>query len=52
MISQDKAYGDNPPNESIPKGAVLIFDIELLKIDGKSMDEVNGINGKSFKILF
>ena len=34
-FKQDKAYGDNPPDDSIPKGATLIFDIELLKIDGK-----------------
>jgi len=32
-VSPDKAYGDNPPGDDIPKGATLIFDIELLKID-------------------
>ena len=35
IFFQDKAYGDNPPGDSIPKNAVLIFDIELIKIEGK-----------------
>jgi len=38
-VSPDKAYGDNPPGDDIPKGATLIFDIELLKIDGESENE-------------
>ena len=45
LSCQDKAYGDNPPGDSIPKGATLIFDIELLKIDGKGADEGKIIQG-------
>ena len=49
---QDKAYGDNPPGDSIPKNAVLIFDIELLKIEGKDVDEANQIIGKIESFIY
>jgi FKBP-type peptidyl-prolyl cis-trans isomerase len=32
VIPTDKAYGDNPPSPSIPKGADLVFDITLHSI--------------------
>ena len=43
---QDKAYGDDPPSDSIPKGATLIFEIELLEINGKKEHEVSNGSGK------
>ena len=44
--SQDKAYGDDPPSDSIPKDATLIFEIELLEINGKKEHEVSNGSGK------
>jgi peptidylprolyl isomerase len=32
VIPADLAYGDNPPTASIPPGATLIFDIELVAV--------------------
>ena len=43
---QDKAYGDDPPSDSIPKGATLIFEIELLEINSKKEHEVSNGSGK------
>ena len=40
------AYGDDPPSDSIPKGATLIFEIELLEINGKKEHEVSNGSGK------
>ena len=39
------AYGDDPPSDSIPKGATLIFEIELLEINGKKEHEVSNGSG-------
>ena len=50
IFFQDKAYGDNPPGDSIPKNAVLIFDIELLKIDGKDVNEASQVNGRYLRL--
>ena len=35
----------------MPKNATLFFDIELLKIDGKSVNECNGDNGQWYYIF-
>ena len=46
MPLQDKAYGNDPPSDLIPKGATLIFEIELLEINGKKEHEVSNGSGK------
>ena len=36
----------------MPKNATLFFDIELLKIDGKSVNECNEDNGTIFVMYY
>eukprot|EP00051_Salpingoeca_urceolata_P027493 m.481714 g.481714 ORF g.481714 m.481714 type:complete len:155 (-) comp22288_c0_seq1:57-521(-) len=39
-IPSDMGYGDHGSGAKIPGGATLVFDVELLKINGKTHDEL------------